>query len=303
MSISDTHILIAEDLEENRFALKRLFKKSEFKDHYTFANDGDEAWELLDRNPEKYAIALLDRMMPGKSGMDLLALIKSDTRFEHTQVIFQTAMAQVSDVVKGFSKGAFYYITKPYPEREVFLSIVRSAIAEYNNLISIKEEMNKTSNAFAMVSKFELQFKDMVQLNQVASLICKACPDPIRVSMGISELLINAVEHGNLGITYEEKTLLNQKMTWSEEVDYRLTLPKNRNKHVRVRFERAEKEIRIAILDEGPGFDWTEFEEIKKERAFDNHGRGIAMANKISFDGVEYKGNGSEVHAIINLPS
>ena len=301
MSEHEVHILIAEDMEENRFALKRLLKKSEFKQQYTFANDGDEAWALLQEHPDKYTVALLDRMMPGMSGMDLLKLIKQDDRFKYMPVVFQTAMAQTNDVVEGFAAGAFYYITKPYPEREIFLSIIRSAVAESQNLTAIQAEIDKTSDALAMVNKLDLQFKNMEQLNLVASLISKTCPDPSRISLGISELLINAVEHGNLGITYDEKTRLNNDMCWMQEVKHRLDLPEYKDKQVSVRFERGNDEIRIIIIDEGAGFDWTEFEQMKPERAYDNHGRGIAMAGLTSFDRLEYKGTGSEVHAVINL--
>jgi sigma-B regulation protein RsbU (phosphoserine phosphatase) len=37
------------------------------------------------------------------------------------------------------------------------------------------------------------------------------------------------------------------------------------------------------------------------DRAFDTHGRGIAMANKLSFDTIEYRGNGNQVIAVLQL--
>ena len=54
-----------------------------------------------------------------------------------------------------------------------------------------------------------------------------ACPDPEAVIIGLTELLVNAVEHGNLGITYEDKTALNAAGTWDTEVRRRLALPEN----------------------------------------------------------------------------
>ena len=45
-------------------------------------------------------------------------------------------------------------------------------------------------------------------VRDLATLLSNICPDPQRVVVGMSELLINAVEHGNLGITYDEKGVL-----------------------------------------------------------------------------------------------
>ena len=301
MTEQETHILIAEDLPENRFALKRLFKKSEFKGKFTFAHDGDQAWDLLTQNPEKYTIALLDRMMPGMSGLDVLLRMKQDNELKHIPVVFQTAMAQVNDVIEGFKAGAFYYITKPYPDRESFLSIIRSAISERTNFTAIQVEMDKSHNALSLLNNFDLKFKNLDELQLVACLISKACPDPTKISMGISEILINAVEHGNLGIGYDEKTMLNNEGNWEQEVRRRLELPEHADKMVSVEFIRGKQDIRIIIKDQGLGFDWADYKQMNTDRAFDNHGRGIAMAIITSFDQLEYKGSGNEVHAIINL--
>ena len=57
--------------------------------------------------------------------------------------------------------------------------------------------------------------------------------------------------------------------------------------------------MRITIRDEGSGFDWMSYLEIDPRRAFDTHGRGIAMAKMLSFSRLEYHGNGCEVVACV----
>jgi anti-sigma regulatory factor (Ser/Thr protein kinase) len=118
--------------------------------------------------------------------------------------------------------------------------------------------------------------------------------------MGLSELLINAVEHGNLGISYDDKTLFNERGTWLEEVDKRLQQEANKNKFATLEFQRGDSEIKIVVKDQGSGFDWQPYLQMSAERAMDNHGRGIAMAGMISFSRVEYQANGSEVHAFVD---
>jgi anti-sigma regulatory factor (Ser/Thr protein kinase) len=118
--------------------------------------------------------------------------------------------------------------------------------------------------------------------------------------MGLSELLINAVEHGNLGISYDDKTLFNERGTWLEEVDKRLQQESNKNKFATLEFQRSESEIKIVVKDQGSGFDWQPYLQMSADRAMDNHGRGIAMAGMISFSRVEYQGNGNEVHAFVD---
>ncbi len=73
------------------------------------ASDGGEAWEkFLD---EKYDLVLLDVMMPGMSGFDLLRKIRSR---EDIPVILATAKVQEKDQLLGYSLGADEYITKPF---------------------------------------------------------------------------------------------------------------------------------------------------------------------------------------------
>jgi len=66
---------------------------------------------------------------------------------------------------------------------------------------------------------------------------------------------------------------------------------------------RYDGEIEFIIQDQGDGFDWQNYLDISPERAFDSHGRGIAMACMYSFDKVEYHGNGNMVSAIVSLHS
>jgi hypothetical protein len=58
----------------------------------------------------------------------------------------------------------------------------------------------------------------------------------------------------------------------------------------------------MTIQDEGDGFDWQKYLDFDPERAFDPHGRGIAMARMMSFDALEYQGKGNTVVLKIARP-
>lgn len=115
--------------------------------------------------------------------------------------------------------------------------------------------------------------------------------------------MLNAVEHGNLGITYDEKTRLGGGEALAEEIHRRLASADFANKVATVEFTRNRGELRFIVRDQGKGFDWRQYLEMSPERAFDTHGRGIAMSKLLSFDVLEYKGCGNEVEGRVNLPA
>ena len=117
--------------------------------------------------------------------------------------------------------------------------------------------------------------------------------------MGLSELLINAIEHGNLGISYAHKNLLKREGSWEAEITRRLSLPEYSGKKATVHFQRRNGLITFTITDQGQGFDWKKYLDFDPERAFDPNGRGIAMAGKIAFSRIEYQGTGNQVIATV----
>jgi CheY-like chemotaxis protein len=76
------------------------------------AADGDQAWALL--RQEKPDVAVLDVMMPGRTGLDLVRLIREDEELKHVRVILLTAKDEAEDARAGRQAGADLYLTKPY---------------------------------------------------------------------------------------------------------------------------------------------------------------------------------------------
>lgn len=104
------------------------------------------------------------------------------------------------------------------------------------------------------------------------------------VSMGLSELIINAVEHGNCGLTFDCKTKLLENEV--NMVDYVRELAQNdpviNKKRVQLDYEILQDCSIWKITDEGDGFDHDEFVEPDPEKLLLSHGRGIIMARTCS---------------------
>jgi DNA-binding response OmpR family regulator len=258
------------------------------------AENGAEAWSLLDADPTGFDAVLLDRMMPVMNGMELLAKLKADGRFSGLPVIMQTAAAAKEQVAEGLRQGAYYYLTKPF-ERDVLLAIVESALEHRRNRISLVDDQCDPQSLVEGV----FRFRTLAEARRLASFLARTCPQPDQTVLGLSELMINAVEHGNLAITYREKSALNEKGQWREEVERRLAAPEYAGRLATVRVERDAGAVRFTVADQGAGFDWHNYLEMSPERAFDSHGRGIAMSRMLSFASVEYQGNGNTVTAIV----
>lgn len=81
------------------------------------AADADSAWSLIEsRLPD---LVLLDMVMPGPSGLDLLRRIRADERSQGLPVFFLSARASHDDLERGLQAGANGYMTKPFSPRKL----------------------------------------------------------------------------------------------------------------------------------------------------------------------------------------
>ena len=121
--------------------------------------------------------------------------------------------------------------------------------------------------------------------------------DRISIELGLSELVTNAIEHGNLNITYDEKTAVADLSDGMEGLcNERLLDPAIASRVIKICYEFTPEECRWTITDEGNGFDVSKVPDPTKveKREVLFHGRGIMFSRAI-FDSVEYKGKGNEV--------
>lgn len=294
----NVRVLLVEDNELERTLL--VFDLKSRGCNVRVSTDGEEAWSILEQNPDAFDVVLLDNMMPRLSGLELLARMKKDRRFRLLPVIMQTASDTRESMLEGIQAGAYYYLPKPF-DPEMVGAVVHTAANDYAGYRRVQENLRRGMQSLSILQEARFTLSTIDQARDLGSMLASACPEPERVVVGLTELLFNAIEHGNLGITYEEKTRLDTREAWQAEVAARLALPENQHKKVEFLFERLPAEIRFTIRDEGEGFDWRRYLQIDPGRVFDTHGRGIVMARAYSFSSVDYNDSGNEVVARVTL--
>ncbi|MDT7043356.1 response regulator [Candidatus Nitronereus thalassa] len=300
MGSSGFTVLAVDDKQTNLEILSVILQSAGHQ--VVTAAGGAEAWEILQTQGHRFQVVLLDRIMPNMSGLEVLEKIKGDPSLKALPVIMQTSADATHEILEGIQAGAYYYLTKPY-EKKILLEIVHAAIRDYNNYQSLQKEVQENARTWGFLQSGIFRFRTMVEARELAPLLANGCPEPGRAVLGLVELLANAVEHGNLGITYEEKSMLDEQGQVDAEIERRLALPENSNKYVEVAFSRREGSVEIIVTDQGAGFDWESYLTLDETRAFDSHGRGIAMAKIMSFDRLEYRGSGNQVVCtILNTP-
>ncbi len=264
----------------------------------TLAPHGGAAMARLEEDGSFDAV-LLDRQMPELDGMEVLRRMKASSPLKDIPVILQTSMDKEEEIQEGLRAGALYYLVKPLDPRLV-LQVVAAAIGERAERRRLWSAMEGVRSAVGLIQRGVFRFQTLHQCHDLTALLARACPNPRRSGVGLAELLINALEHGNLGITYQEKSELIEANAWDAEVIRRQELPEHRDKWVTVTLVKSPTRTRIRIQDMGPGFPWQDFQGVSPERMFDSHGRGILLAKYEAFDRIQYLGNGNCVVAEID---
>lgn len=296
-----TKILAVDDEALNLEILLEYFADEPSFSLHT-ADGGEAAWHMLQNPENNFKAILLDRMMPNLDGIGLLKRIKGDARLAGIPVIMQTAANSASQIREGLEAGAYYYLTKPY-RRDNLLAIVHAALIDAEARNVLRFQLHNHINSLQFLQQAEFSIRTIDEASQLASFVAQACPNAEMVVMGISELLINAIEHGNLGLSYAEKSYLKRDDCWRPEIERRAALAINADKEVKLSFRRDEQTITLRVSDQGNGFDWQKFLEIDPERAFDPNGRGIALARLLSFGSLSYEGCGNIAVATISCPA
>ena len=112
-------VLIVDDELINRELLK-LILEDEY-DTFTAA-DGEAALELIHEHSDTLSLIMLDLLMPGMHGLEVIRHLKEDPDLRRIPIIVLTADSRAE--VESLKVGAVDFIAKPYPEREVILARV-----------------------------------------------------------------------------------------------------------------------------------------------------------------------------------
>ena len=157
-------ILLAEDIEVTRKLVKKLLEDKGYE--VVEAGDGQEAWEIFQKEKEKIHIALIDWLMPRLNGIQLCKKIKATEIPGYVYTIFLTGKVDIDNVVAGLGAGADDYVTKPFDKRELFSRIdvgmryvqLQQKLMEANHklrILSITDGLTQILNRRALLERLE----------------------------------------------------------------------------------------------------------------------------------------------------
>jgi len=128
-------ILIADDIEANRDLLTEILSAERYR--IVHAQDGEEAMQLLEDGGVD--LALLDILMPGRTGFAVCRALKSNPDTRLIPVVLVTSLSASEDRMQGIESGADDFINKPVNKEEL--------LARVRSLLKIKQFTDELEHA------------------------------------------------------------------------------------------------------------------------------------------------------------
>ena len=256
-----------------------------------------EALQALLSDPLRYDGAILDRVMPGLDGISFMRKIQESQAYKEGLVPFvvmHTGSDSQHEIAEGIQAGALHYITKPCDPQLLLATVARCA-AETQKARETLRRIAQAGEADRLLFKASFKFQTLDEAALLASRLACFFPRPGVAAIGLAEMLINAVEHGNLEIDFQEKSRLLEQGRWTEAIAEKLASEPFKFRMAVATAEKTPDGAQVTIADQGPGFDTAAFANLSPALAQGSHGRGIALCKTLSFDSVEYNGCGNIV--------
>lgn len=294
--IRSIKVLIVEDDSASLSYLEIILGKEGL--NYKTATNGEEGLALF--KEYKPHIVLTDINMANMNGIELLAAIKKSQ--PQTIVIMLTAYNSEDYVIEAMRFGANNYLKKP-----IFRDNIIGLLRKYKNIIlsrnthtKIQSFVKKHSFTMEIGNEMELLPYIINHLIESVDLIFKE-DECMGIRLGLDEIIINAIEHGNLNISYIEKTQAIKNNALEKLHENRRNSPEHKDKKVTISFELNENYCEWTIKDQGKGFNPSLIPNpILTESTESLHGRGIFIT-QFQFDEMEYSENGTKVRLRKNI--
>jgi CheY-like chemotaxis protein/anti-sigma regulatory factor (Ser/Thr protein kinase) len=282
-------VLVVDDQEALRSLLARLLEREGFD--AVQAEDGEQAVQLY--KTESPLVVVSDIMMPRMDGLALLNEIRRIDR--NSTVILMTGQGNEDVLLKALRGGATNFFKKPFNVRELIEEIrkvvdFRLEAARSSLFSPLMEEETKRfilpradSPFFPIINQITLQLPCLLPAEDILNL-----------KIGIEEVVTNAIEHGNLGISFDEKNKAIQEGRLAELIADKGRESDAAGRAVRISSRLTADIFEITVRDDGKGFDWRNLPAVEPENLLAFNGRGIFLT-KIYFDEVLYNDAGNEV--------
>jgi DNA-binding response OmpR family regulator len=168
-------ILIAEDDATSRIMLKSVLQKFGFE--VIEFSDGCRAFENLCL-PDSPDIAIIDWVMPGMNGIDIIKKVREIQSERHLYLILLTSKKLREQILEGLESGADDYIVKPYDQEEL------------KARIDVGIRMIKLQNQL-------LEKKKLQGVIEMAGAVCHEINQPLQVVSGYIEILLEDTDQNS----------------------------------------------------------------------------------------------------------
>jgi phosphoserine phosphatase RsbU/P len=170
MSAAGSRLLLVDDNEDNLYTLTRRLRRQGYE-QLESAADGEQALELLKSKP--FDLVLLDVMMPGLNGYEVLERMRGDERLRHVPVIMISALDEIDSVIRCIELGAEDYLSKPFNP-----TLLRARVGASLEKKRLRDEIVRALSQI----EAELQTARQVQMSMVPTEFRVPTPDrPVEV--------------------------------------------------------------------------------------------------------------------------
>ena len=304
------NILLIKQLQKMNQELEKSKKK--YKDlvenslDIIFSLDAEGNIQTINRavsNILKYNV----KRLPGKKFTDLIYKSSEANQISLNEKVFQEnfhilieSQGQVSfncDMVTDYGEPIEMHLKLKYIPLENTFVIFGSA---FNIEDDILLRLCETENQVYKIGNY------LTQVDFICKRVSKACAKYldneliIELKLCLKELLVNSVEHGNLGITFEEKTESLANDEYFQVLIDRQKDPKNIAKKISIEYSLHSDRVEFRITDAGDGFDHVKMLNRSKNDISlvpVGHGRGIMMAREF-FDKIQFNEKGNSVYLV-----
>ncbi|QEL15392.1 response regulator [Limnoglobus roseus] len=265
-----------------------------------FAEDGRQALDLIRRDPPD--LVLTDLQMPELNGLELVEAV----RREHPgiPVVLMTAYGSEDIAVEALQKGAASYVPKK--------NLASDLVSTLESVLPVTEVTADHRRVQACLTASEFTFDLTHDTTPLQPLIghlqdhmlqrkLVGEEDLVRVGTALYEVLLNAIEHGNLELSSELREVDNGAPYKKLAAERRRQSPyKDRTVRLVARFSRDESAF--TVRDEGPGFDPAKLPDpMDPENMAKSSGRGLLLIRTF-MDDVRFSARGNEVTLVKHRP-
>ncbi len=254
--------------------------------------DGREAFEALREYHDNVVLVIADIRMPSLNGLEFMRLANAE--FPGIPFIVTSGHGTKKEIIQALKQGALDYFEKPFGLKEISASIrkVRRLADAGHRTVQVYRNLIEKRLVFRIANDITLVHPLVGGLIDEVRLACRIPPSLLPgLQMGLHELIVNAIEHGNLELGSE----LKDRRNYLELLKRRAREPRFSGRRVTIEVVIVPGSFTCMIQNQGPGFEWRFLPDpTDPENLFKSHGRGVIMAGNF-FDEFFYSESGNQV--------